>query len=202
MKRKKYRCRKSGCLSEPYLGGLCRNHHDEDEALRQLRADALTALHSSLIDGELPRHQHLRDELNRLQEYWSRVCSVVQTQRGTPVMPLDEAEYAIEWCISLAQEIVTAQRQVAEGRAISTSLEFTQLWVWERLQNLMPGFAAVVHGANKGYPSLPKVYSSSAQWKAVLMEPSLKTMKRLFALCQNQCAFPDCLLPIAEKAVL
>ena len=63
----------------------------------------------------------------------------------------------------------------------------------------MPGFAAMVHGPNKGYSSLPKVYSSSAQWKAVLMEPSLKTMKRLFALCQNQCAFPDCLLPIAEE---
>lgn len=142
MKVKRYTCRKSGCLKEPYLGGLCRTHHDEDEARRQLHDDALTALHSGVIDDELPSDQSLRDELNRLREYWSRICSVLHAQRGTPAMPLDEAKYATDWCISLAEEIVKAQRQVAAGKTISTSLEFTGQWVWERLQNLDAGLCS------------------------------------------------------------
>ena len=32
------------------------------------------------------------------------------------------------------------------------------------------------------------------------MDPSLRTMKRLFALSQNQCAFPDCSFPIVEES--
>lgn len=32
------------------------------------------------------------------------------------------------------------------------------------------------------------------------MEPSLKTLKRLFALSCNQCAFPSCVLPIVEES--
>jgi hypothetical protein len=32
------------------------------------------------------------------------------------------------------------------------------------------------------------------------MEPSLRTIKRLFALSNNQCAFPDCSVPIVEQS--
>lgn len=32
------------------------------------------------------------------------------------------------------------------------------------------------------------------------MEPSLKAIKHLFAVSQNRCAFPDCLIPIAEMS--
>jgi hypothetical protein len=54
-------------------------------------------------------------------------------------MPLDEADYAAEWCITLAAEIVNAQRQVAAGQAVSTSFEVVRQWVWERSHNLDAG---------------------------------------------------------------
>jgi hypothetical protein len=139
MKGKKFVCVKSGCTNEPYLGGLCRRHHDEDEVRRRLRSEALTALHSGTVDGELPKYSRLQDELERLQVYWNRVCTVVQTQRGTVAMPLDEADYATEWCITLAEEIVKAEHQIAKGQAIPTSFEVARQWVWERLRNLDAG---------------------------------------------------------------
>jgi hypothetical protein len=54
-------------------------------------------------------------------------------------MPLDEADYATDWCIALAEEIVKAQRQVKAGKEIPTSFDLTRQWVWQRLQNLDAG---------------------------------------------------------------
>jgi len=139
MKQKKYTCKKDGCTQAPYLGGLCRDHHKENEVRRRLHDDALAALHAGIVDGELPSDQRLREELDRLRDCWSGICTVVQKQRNTPTMPLDEADYAIDWCISLAQEIVKAQREILAGKDVAASLGFTQQWVWQRLQNLNAG---------------------------------------------------------------
>jgi hypothetical protein len=55
-------------------------------------------------------------------------------------MPLDEAEYALEWCIALAQEIVAAEYRLRNGLGISDlRLDFTRRWVWERFSNLEAG---------------------------------------------------------------
>jgi hypothetical protein len=54
-------------------------------------------------------------------------------------MPLDEADYATEWCITLAEEIVKAEHQIAKSQAIPTSFEVARQWVWERLRNLDAG---------------------------------------------------------------
>jgi len=54
-------------------------------------------------------------------------------------MPADEAEYATEWCIALAIEIVDAELALRDGRAVSNSLADTRAWVWERFNNLEAG---------------------------------------------------------------
>jgi hypothetical protein len=51
----------------------------------------------------------------------------------------DEAEYAIEWCIALAKEIVDAEIAFRKGTPSSYSLESTREWVWERFHNLEKG---------------------------------------------------------------
>lgn len=60
-------------------------------------------------------------------------------QRGTKEMPLGEAEYAIDWCISLARELLDAEDAIAMGKKASSSLEITRAWVNERFENLESG---------------------------------------------------------------
>lgn len=142
MNRKRRTCLRENCSNDPYLGGLCQRHHEEDLSHRQLRNDALQALHKGIIDGKIPISQDIHKELKRLHLYWDRVCNVVQAQRGTDTMPLEEADYATEWCIALAQEIVKAQRELAAGKGMPTSLTYTGEWVWERFRNLDAGLCS------------------------------------------------------------
>jgi hypothetical protein len=51
----------------------------------------------------------------------------------------DEAEYAIEWCIALAIEIVDAEMLYRNGEMPLDSLTHTRFWVWERFKNLENG---------------------------------------------------------------
>ncbi len=139
VKRAKRTCRQSGCSDDPYLGGLCRNHHEQDQSRRERRDDALTALRSGVIDGELPSDQALYDELRRLRVWWDRACMVAQGGHDTAVMPENEVDFVVEWCIELGQEIVQAQRAVAKGEIRPLSLSLTSTWVWERLNNLESG---------------------------------------------------------------
>jgi hypothetical protein len=132
-------CRERDCFEAPYLGGLCRMHHEE-ELLRKKRRDAaIQALHSGEVDDRLPDDQALREELLRLGDWWNRACSAVRTKHNGEFMPLDEAEYAMEWCISLAEEIIEAEMSLRAGKPISDKLAATQFCVWERLRNLEAG---------------------------------------------------------------
>lgn len=133
------RCRAAGCDELPYLGGLCERHHKEDKATARRRNDAIQLLHLSIIDSEPLRNSELREELTKLQSWWSRACLALQSQRPDPVLQ-DEADYVIEWCISLAQEIVDAERSARTGNlATAPNLEITRQWVWKRLANLERG---------------------------------------------------------------
>ena|SRR3989442_9408380 len=139
MTRRKRLCRASGCSEEPYLGGLCRKHHEEKTIRTQRRDVAIHTLHTAMIEGRLPNDRTLREELLRLREWWDRACIAVQTNRGSELMPLDEAEYALEWCISLAQEIVDAERALRDGNTVGCLLAATREWVWDRFKNLEAG---------------------------------------------------------------
>ena len=57
-------------------------------------------------------------------------------------MPLDEAEYATEWCISLAQEIVDAQRALTAGTSFQSRWELNAHRFVERLENLEAGLTS------------------------------------------------------------
>jgi hypothetical protein len=132
-------CREPRCDEAVHLGGLCQKHHEEDSRRSRRRDAAVGALHTLIIDGRLPEGPGLREELLNLRPWWDRACDAVQTNRGSQLMPLDEAEFALEWCISLAQEIVDAELAVRSGRTIENSLGYTREWVWERFKNLEAG---------------------------------------------------------------
>jgi len=67
------------------------------------------------------------------------VGKVLMMNKGTKVMPLDEALFAQSWCISLAQEIIDAELATRKGERFSQSLDITREWVWDRFKNLEAG---------------------------------------------------------------
>ncbi len=121
------------------MGGLCEKHHTDQSGRAQRRDAAIHTLHTGAVDDRLPDDQALREELIKLREWWYRACRAVQTRHDTKFMPLDEAEYAIEWCIALAQEIINAELALRTGKTVSDSLATTRYWVWDRFKNLEGG---------------------------------------------------------------
>lgn len=126
----------SGCTGDPYSRGLCQKHHEEKNAREQRRNVAINTLSTLAIDGRLPDEPSLKEELLLLQEWWNRARLALQTGDGDHFMPLNQAEYALEWCISLAQEIVDAELAFRPGKAPSYALEMTRKWVWDEFKEV------------------------------------------------------------------
>ena len=121
------------------MGGLCKEHHEENVLRREREEAARHTLETGTVDGRLPEDLELREELMQLRDRFFRARSVYLSRHGSGEMPLDEAEYAISWCVSLAQEIRVAEIAHREGRKPDSSLEYTRFWVWDRFRNLEAG---------------------------------------------------------------
>lgn len=81
---------------------------------------------------------NLREEFSQLRRKWDAACHSVNYQVEDPVLR-DEAKWAVEWCISLAREIILADQALQAGKAVSASLADTRRWVGERFSNLEAG---------------------------------------------------------------
>lgn len=140
MSRKTLRmCSQAECEEPPYLGGLCQEHYEDESSKKARRNAALEALHRGVIDGYLPEDTAMREELLRIRHWWDKACRAVQQQRSIEPLPLDEAEYALEWCIALAHEIVDGERVIRSGQTPCYAFEYTRNWVWQRLGFLEHG---------------------------------------------------------------
>lgn len=132
-------CSQSDCEEPPQFSGLCREHYEEQQENRRRREAALQALHYGQIDGRLPDDLELRDELQQLRSWWDRACFSVNHQVQDSILQ-DEAQYAVEWCISLAQEIVAAEQASRAGQPDLSTFTITREWVWKRFSNLQAGY--------------------------------------------------------------
>lgn len=139
MRRQHKTCRERNCEEPPYLGGLCEKHHEEDSLRKRRKEAAIQCLHVGVVDGRLPENPELREELSRLRKWWNRACQAVQSRHDATHMPLDEADYALDWCIALAQAIMDAELAFRSGERIPDSLAATRHWVWDRFNNLEAG---------------------------------------------------------------
>lgn len=133
------KCRHKNCLVRPYLGGLCRDHYEEDEKKSRLRRDAIIALQSATVDDVGLTDNALKQELYQLQEWWFRAADVLKYGMTVDFMPSDEAQYAQEWCISLAIDIVQAERTARNGESALSDIHYTREWVWKRFAHLQAG---------------------------------------------------------------
>ena len=138
MARKKLTCFVSRCDEPPYLGGRCKEHYDEDKRKQQERRDAVEVLNNSGVDGTYPTDKSLRQLLSDIQKWWSRAHSAMAYGRTDSVLR-DEAEYAAEWCVALAWQIVRAERAFRAGQEPDYMLQHTSAWVFERFNNLQKG---------------------------------------------------------------
>ncbi|MHB0962096.1 MAG: hypothetical protein ACYC5V_02680 [Gemmatimonadaceae bacterium] len=105
-----------------------------------LRDRAVQVLHHGLPADAPPLKPEFADELRRIIPWWHRACDVVNTQRAHKQLPLDEAAYAVEWCISLAKAILQANDQVIAGHTHIPELEAVRSWVWAKFENLERGY--------------------------------------------------------------
>jgi hypothetical protein len=127
-------CDEEHCQNEPHIGGYCRLHYEEHERERLLRSQAKTALDTGAVNDRPIADHNLRDELEEIRQKWGLVCAVSNSQHGNYLLPLHKAEFVSEWCISLAAEIIKAQRDLDAGEQISSSYERTRRWVWEQFR--------------------------------------------------------------------
>lgn len=139
-KRKQFECRKDGCFEPPYLGGLCKDHHEEHDIQENRRQTAIEALHHGKIN-DIYLGEELRNELDKVRKWWRRACDAVNYRREDEILR-DEAEFALEWCIALAQEVVDAEVLHRDGKLFPQSFSFQQTWVWERFENLEKGLGS------------------------------------------------------------
>lgn len=137
-KRKQFECRKDGCVEPPHLGGLCKEHHEKYAAQENRKQAAIEALHHGKINGIYLKSQELHKELEKVRKWWHRACDAVNYRREDEILR-DEAEYALEWCIALAQEVVDAEVSLRGGKETAEPFSFKQTWVWERFENLEKG---------------------------------------------------------------
>lgn len=135
---KKNICRQEHCDKEPYSLGFCEEHYQILDQERKLRTDAIHALHTAQIDGELPTTTELREQLFEIRSWWSKACDSINHQRIDPILK-DEAADASEWCIALTKEIVAAERANKSGQPPNNKLLHTNKWVYDRFNNLEKG---------------------------------------------------------------
>ena len=141
-KRKVKPCAAPRCEELPYLGGLCKEHYEEQESRRRQENAAVEFLHSRVIDGQLIQHPELKEEAQVLSKWWDRVCRAVQTRRDVTHMPLEEADFAISWCTSIAKRIIEAELAFRAGKEFSPMLKAEREPYWERFRNLEAGLAS------------------------------------------------------------
>jgi len=133
------RCKAEKCEQPPQLGGLCEEHHKQEQAQSRREMEARELLFRGVVDNEPLQSSALREELSRLQGWWQRTSRELRSPGSDPALR-DEAQFAIEWCISLAAVIVEEERAARGGnRTASLQGERTREWVWERFRNLEQG---------------------------------------------------------------
>jgi hypothetical protein len=138
MKSKPKHCRRFRCKIPLYRSGFCELHFHEDQKNQARRDSALRVLHTGLIEGALPKNSTLTSELEDVRKWWDRVCRTTNYGIEDKVL-VDEVEYAAEWCIAIAQEIIDEGKVLNEGKLPNHSSIHIKEIAWVKFKNLEKG---------------------------------------------------------------
>jgi len=137
-RRRSSSCKKSRCEEPAEIMGLCHEHYAEHVEAQMCCDEAIRVLHHGILDGQTIQKTELAEEFRKLQEWWRRACDSINFQRKDPILR-DEAKYASEWCISLAQVIIKEERLFRNGNVRPPPWNFIRDSVWDRFKNLEEG---------------------------------------------------------------
>lgn len=107
--------------------------------MRARPEQAVALLHGRPEGNSPPLNAEFATVLRRLRPWRWRACDVVRTERALPTMPLEEAECAGEWCITLAEALLIANEEALAGRSQHPERDHTGSWVWECFENMERG---------------------------------------------------------------
>lgn len=136
--RKKVTCAHSQCEELAEASGFCPEHYAEFKQQRKNRDDAIQTLHSSIVNEQLFQKAELKEEFEKIQQWWRRACDSINYKKEDPILK-NEAQYATEWCIALTLELIQEEKAFRAGATLQTSSSFTRDWVWLRFKNLESG---------------------------------------------------------------
>lgn len=132
-------CLVHGCEESPFLGGYCKQHHEERAQAEREQNEAKTIICDSTVDDGPVTDVALKEELERLKTWWYDAVDALRFHSEKRV-PKEEAELALSWCLSLAKEMVKAERLRRQGDQTDPYALFsTRHWVWERFNSLEAG---------------------------------------------------------------
>lgn len=137
--KKHSKCKARKCNETAQIRGLCRKHHEEQRQADELRQDGQSLLEKGRIDDEHASVEWIRMDLQKLQPWWNRISVAMSPQNEDPVLK-DEAPFAKEWCMTLAMEMVKAERASRAGISWDQGkAEIIRDRVWRRLEGLETG---------------------------------------------------------------
>lgn len=137
--KKHSKCKARKCNETAQIRGLCRKHHEEQKQADELRQDGLSLLEKGRIHEEYVTVEWVKVDLQKLQPWWTRICASMNLQNEDQDLK-DEAPYAKEWCMTLAMEMVKAERASRAGAPWDQGkAEITRDRVWRRLDGLEAG---------------------------------------------------------------
>lgn len=137
--KKHSKCKARKCNETAQIRGLCRKHHEAQKQADELRQDGQSLLGKGLVDQEHVTVEWIKTDLQKLQPWWSRISAAMNLQNEDQDLK-DETPYAKEWCMTLAMEMVKAERASRAGTPSDQGkTEITRDRVWRRLEGLETG---------------------------------------------------------------
>jgi hypothetical protein len=137
--KKHSKCKARKCNETAQIRGLCRKHHNELKLADELRQDGQSLLEKGQIDEEYAAVEWIRSDLQKLQPWWHRISAAMDLQNKDQELK-EEAPYAKEWCMTLAIEMVKAERAFRAGAPWDQGkAEIIRDRVWRRLDGLAAG---------------------------------------------------------------
>jgi hypothetical protein len=139
MPKRRKDCAKLHCYEPPFLGGLCKCHHEEAEIRRRRHDEAVKVLWHGIIDEKVFTSGPLRDEFHRVRDWWFRTCDAMRADREDPILK-DETQFGMDWCVAITQELVDAERDLRAGGVGDTEFrQYIRRETWLRFESLEKG---------------------------------------------------------------
>ncbi len=110
------------CSYPAYLGGLCEEHHEEDEIYQILRVRALHLLHGTeRLDVEVS-HSELIKLFKDISEQFDGAKSKLMSDPMAENSETINADALLQSCITVTIEILKAEKKHRNGESINLEL--------------------------------------------------------------------------------